>query len=98
MDRATKALIDYGFRQQPDGSLAGRKGEVYTPTAGGFLRSINGIPHCFTIKPEWASVGGLSPADKPECFEMVIPSDWVVAEYEAAVGRRAVYLAEKGKA
>ena len=96
MDRATKALIDYGFTAQPDGSLErGRKGERFVPTEGGFLRFFRGEPMCYTIKPEWANVGGLSPADKPECFDMVYPSAWVIAEYEAANGRRAAYLAEK---
>jgi hypothetical protein len=93
MDRATKALVSYGFTPEADGALT-KKNDRYVPVTGGFLRFFNGAPMCFSIHPDWAGIGGLDPVSKPECFEMVYPSSWVIQEYEAAAANRAQWAAE----
>ena len=86
MDKATKALIDYGYTLQEDGSLErGRKGERYVPVEGGFLRWFRGEQMCFKIADNWRKVGGLTVKEHPECFDMVYPTEWVIEHFEAAV-------------
>jgi hypothetical protein len=118
MDRATKALIDYGYTLQEDGSLdRGRKDERYVPVEGfrevldtpagpgqpatykqepvkGFYRYFRGNQMCFRIADRWSGVAGLDPLVQPECFEMIYPEDWVIAEYETAVANQTKWAAE----
>ena len=95
MDRATKALIGYGYTQMPDGTLErGRKDERYVPVEGGFLRWYRGKPMCFKIADAWRKVSGLTMETHPECFDMVYPAEWVIAEYEAGTANNAKRAAE----
>jgi hypothetical protein len=95
MDRATKALVDYGFTQKADGSLyRGRKGEKYVPVEGGFEHYFRGEKMSFSIKSDWAGVGGLYPTTHPECFEFTFPPEWIINEYETAVANKAQWAAE----
>jgi hypothetical protein len=97
MDRATKALIAYGFTVQDDGTLhRGRKDEYYVPTDGGFLHFYRGQRYAFKVKDEFASIAGLDmhKDEHAQFFDMVFPSDWVVAEYEAAAANNEKLAAE----